>query len=868
MSSSMTWDNSLTTIAAESEHGLLRGIGRGDNVWLYARIPWAGSLLDGASDQERETANNRLLHFFDQCAHLVTTAGLQYRNLLQNQYREFHILTTNMPEPYTPPHVMQDSRLGRWLQSAYQQQHVRHRCAIIGIRLIAGHPHTLTTHHEPWSKRLCTGLDHLAFTLHHGIEPFDSYQDDAHTIEQFMLNAGLEPFSCLPTNDFQQMKLFLQSWWVPHAHGEALPILCENSHLHVFPDVESCTIAQNLWNNGTPCTEWNLSTECAMTLFSVVSSSIHHATVHDPSHLWIARLLSTAESGGSDVCAISIRGTIEPGIITQQEIRRNQQALQKNLIDRDQKGFDSTPQLEEAHRTISESSTIARHVELPPSLIHCSTTLLTPGRPHDARASINLPGFEILSFPTAGQNCLLFDTMHPCSTMRFHPRDLTWSATMVTGGGLNSCAYAGDHTPSTPSHQPAALLGFTETDRQPVYLSTTSVHDDDREPLLLIIGSTGSGKTMCLLSLAFQWAQIPTRTTKKPTPVVFIDPKETSDFSTPVLAAGGHVYSMDNDLSNGIFDPMTILEDPEEAKNTAAIMLSTILDPTGQHPEWETAMTEILDYGIKHGATCCGEAITRAWDDWQHAHTHHQPTILPDLTGRVHDDLMRLASTSQTFGLIFGTTGHHTPLRMTGGLTLIQAGHRSLVPLPGSEKTVTGRIQQWVLRLTVMGAGAAVRGRDGMVILDEAWVALGADSASTVAQWGRLARSQRFTPVLASQKVQEFVDAHLEGAVSRGLLLSLDDMDDSLGTSNARNALTLLHVTDPLGRIRHRMSIDATIENGQPNWMSMKALHDPTTGHVLRGSIAYFIDGGHSPVPVDIVIPPHILADISTTPTH
>lgn len=74
MSSSMTWDNSLTTIAAESEHGLLRGIGRGDNVWLYARIPWAGSLLDGASDQERETANNRLLHFFDQCAHLVTTA--------------------------------------------------------------------------------------------------------------------------------------------------------------------------------------------------------------------------------------------------------------------------------------------------------------------------------------------------------------------------------------------------------------------------------------------------------------------------------------------------------------------------------------------------------------------------------------------------------------------------------------------------------------------------------------------------------------------------------------------------------------------------------------------------------------------------
>lgn len=773
-----------------------------------------------------------------------------------------------MPEPYTPPPSMHNSQLGRWLHSAYHQQHIRHRCAIIGIRLIAGHAHPSTTSHEPWNTRLCKGLDRLAFTLHHGVEPFDSYQEDAHTIEQFMLNAGLEPFSCLPLEEFQHMKLFLQSWWVPQAHGEALPILCENSHLHVFPDVESCTIAQNHWNHGTPCTEWNLPTECPMTLFSIASSSIRHAPVNDPTHLWIARLLSSGESGGSDVCAISIRGTIEPGTITHHEIRRNQQALHKNLIDRDHKGFDSTPQLDEAHRTISESSTIARHAELPPSLVHCSTTLLVPGRPQDARTSLHLPGFEIISFPTAGQNCLLFDTMHPCSTMRFHPRDLTWSATMVTGSGLSSCASAGDHTHTSNQSQQMALLGFTETDRQPVYLSTTSVHDEDREPLLLIIGSTGSGKTMCLLSLAFQWAQIPTHATNEPTPVVFIDPKETSDFSTPVRAAGGHVYRMDSDLSNGIFDPMTVLEDPEEAKNTAAIMLSTILDPTGQHPEWETAMTEILDYGMKHGATCCGEAITRAYHDWQHAHSNKEHTVLPELTERVHDDLMRLATTSQTFGLIFGTSGRQTPLRMTGGLTLIQAGHRSLVPLPGSEKTVTGRIQQWVLRLTVMGAGAAVRGRDGMVILDEAWVALGADSASTVAQWGRLARSQRFTPVLASQKVQEFIDAHLEGAISRGLILSLDDMDDSLGTSNARNALTLLHVADPSGRVRYRMPLDATVENGQPNWMSMKALHDPTTGRVIRGSIAYFIDGARSPVPVEIVIPPRLLAAISTTPTH
>ena len=189
-----------------------------------------------------------------------------------------------------------------------------------------------------------------------------------------------------------------------------------------------------------------------------------------------------------------------------------------------------------------------------------------------------------------------------------------------------------------------------------------------------------------------------------------------------------------------------------------------------------------------------------------------------------------------------------------------------MVPDNANGTDVISRIQQWVLKMTVMGAGAAVRDRDGIVVLDEAWIALQGDSASTVSQWGRLARSQHFMPVLASQKVQEFIDAGLAGAVSRGLLLSLDNaMETDGNTSNAKAALRLFNI-DPKEqtRIVSRMPQAASLHNGQPNWSSMRALRDPRTGEVVRGAIAYFIDQGDSPVGVEIKLPDAFFKAIST----
>lgn len=56
-------------------------------------------------------------------------------------------------------------------------------------------------------------------------------------------------------------------------------------------------------------------------------------------------------------------------------------------------------------------------------------------------------------------------------------------------------------------------------------------------------------------------------------------------------------------------------------------------------------------------------------------------------------------------------------------------------------------------------------------------------------------------------------------------------------------------------------------DNGQPNPNSLKRLVSASTRKTVRGAVAYFKDGSKQPIPVEIVIPPALLKEISTTAT-
>ena len=67
------------------------------------------------------------------------------------------------------------------------------------------------------------------------------------------------------------------------------------------------------------------------------------------------------------------------------------------------------------------------------------------------------------------------------------------------------------------------------------------------------------------------------------------------------------------------------------------------------------------------------------------------------------------------------------------------------------------------------------------------------------------------------------------------------------------------------------MSMGDTKENDEPNWAGMRRLRikDEETGKdkTIRGAVAYFKDSSKQPVPVEVIIPPDLLKEISTTAT-
>lgn len=375
--------------------------------------------------------------------------------------------------------------------------------------------------------------------------------------------------------------------------------------------------------------------------------------------------------------------------------------------------------------------------------------------------------------------------------------------------------------------------------------------------------------TMAAFSLFLQWSKIDARDGKGKTPCIYINPKAGNDLEDATRSQGGTVIRLDSDVANGTFDPFNVIPNVEEAKEIAVLMMTNIL---GGDTKMESAMTAMLDYGVKHGARCVGRALlvaAQAVAKTIKAGNTAESIGLPSNTLEVFSTINMNLKANQGLRLIFGTDNDTKPLTISQNLTLINAGDRSLIP-EGQDDSMTARIRQWTLRMVVMGAGTAVRGRDGMVGVDEAWVFMGKDKGAsrTFEQWVRMARSQRFTPVIISQKVQEFIDADLTGGISRALLLALDNPEEANGTvSPAKSAERLLGIEDPNGRILQRMGADDTLDNGQPNPNSLKRLVSASTGKTVRGAVAYFKDGSKQPIPVEIVIPPALLKEISTTAT-
>ncbi len=221
-------------------------------------------------------------------------------------------------------------------------------------------------------------------------------------------------------------------------------------------------------------------------------------------------------------------------------------------------------------------------------------------------------------------------------------------------------------------------------------------------------------------------------------------------------------------------------------------------------------------------------------------------------------------SSSPLFRACVGFEPGGAGLRLAEGITYIRVGGTYLdLPAPGAASTTQPqRISAALVRMMVFGSAMALSGRQGVIMLDEAWVFLGA-GRSEVERLGRLARSQQVLPMLFTQRVTDALDAGLAGAISRGMVMSLND------ETEARAALELfkLEATPArLARITARDTVGSTDGQVAPNWESYKALRDWQTGKVLRGAIGIYVDLFGRAVPVEVVIPPRLFLAASTNP--
>ena len=441
---------------------------------------------------------------------------------------------------------------------------------------------------------------------------------------------------------------------------------------------------------------------------------------------------------------------------------------------------------------------------------------------------------------TYRQRSAMAETML-CSPVRANPHLQDLPSQSVAASGLPSLSVVGDRT--------GALLGFTESDRQPAYLDPMAATNQDTLPLMICVGQTGSGKSVTMLWGADQLARIRTALEEN-TPVLIIDPKPESDHTAAVQASGGQVASLDDLASaDGIFDPIRFCTKSEVGVELAASMLMSINPWGSKRDDFETPLQYALHYGVSRGATCVGQAL------WVAKQEGHAPAEMVDAA-------FRLAQSSTMFRAIFGIQPSTEGLRVASGITLIKVGSANLdLPEPGAvAPSLPQRIAMALVRMMVFGSAMALTDRDGVIMLDEAWVFMSAGRAE-MERLGRLARSQRVFPMLFTQRVTDALNAGLKGYISRGLIGSITDVDEARA---ACELFKLAPTPERLERITAKEFIGAAGGSTAPNWNSMRALVDPVTREVHRGSVWIYCDTANRAIPVEVIIPPAFLARAST----
>lgn len=782
---------------------------KGAHPWLYRVVPPA--IIEDADLDGREQGAQPLYAALAELATKSGTGAVKRRKASRPLYRQIHILSICLPDAWRPTGPLA-SQHREW----FSDRIVDRRVVMLGIKLVP----SLTESDR--RKSLFANLAAKAVQLRDQILDPDGmtiadYARDHAEISSVLARAGLST----PTRAQHQ----LATTWVDGAAARLDAItIRHDDHIHVLRDGGGSALYR-LSDDALldDCDRWpdDVITEHQVSLAAAVHiPSGDSGGLDDPMATWAARLHR------SGALAVSVRALLEPGQVTREELRRLARKLDGDEATRAEANKASRSETIDAYAEVRRLED--HYAAGEPCLTDVAVTVAIDGRVDDYLELSELAGVDLK--PLLHRQGAALADMQPCSGTRANPHLLDATVGWLAGGGAQSVSQVGD-----PS---GCLVGFSELDGQPCLFDPAAASATDSAPLVTITGATGSGKTLLAQWLAHQ-------TVESGRPVIYVDPKQDSDLSGVVLAAGGQVYTLDDLLSaDGVLDPYRYADQRYAAEAATAYLLAANPWGTPQaRAEIEASLAAGLDAGARAGAGCTMAALEVAVREEILTEDQVRPIRL-------------VAESDPLFRLSVGSDPQGEPLRTSASMTLIAAGGRH-IPLPdpstpAEHHNLRERVGAATLRQIVVASAYALKGRKGVVLFDEAWVF--SSVADEIARLGRLARSLDFTPILMSQRVGD--TAALTPYISRGLILPLGDRDDA---ELACRGLGL----EPTEQRLHRLT------RPKGDWEGMHSIVTRERGETVvveRGTVAYYSDLQRRCVPVEIVVPPWFIALASTNP--
>ena len=816
--------------------------GSDGSMWLYRVVPQS-NIVDAKSVDAGVNSGHPLQAMFEELANLPSTR-LPNRRLGKGQYREVHVHAVNIPTLFR---AQRGTATEEYLNRNFSNSTIIRRQVMFGIKM------------RPRTGNGAKGsmIESITETLFHGGSVLSDFDADYAELNSAFERCGFT----VPTND----ELALANGWWNHGQDAATPLMPHAEHLHFFRKpaaiqearrhgIDQLTqeyierhgampqgrdaligVLEKFENDAlNSCDSWpRIQNEFRVTFASVRDTHFGYLDITDPAALWAPQLFAA----GARV--ISIRGLVEPARITAKELGSGKKAYNADLAEAAAKNKESGSEIEEKASELRVLENLYASGKAPATLMNASILIGFDGAVDDV--SKLAPYGITLSSMVNRQNGALHETMI-CSSIKANPNQHDLPVTVVAFSGIQSLTQVGD--------KDGALLGFTEQDKQPAYLSPDAASGEDQEPLMLCAAATGAGKSLALLWMSYQFSMLGR-------PVVIIDPKQNSDHSAVVLAAGGRVASLDDLVqSDGILDPLRYHTDPQKGIQAAAAMISNV-NPWGSslaRQENETDIINAITYGVmERGAKATGQALTYAVEDGV-------------ISATVTNPVFKVANSYPMFRATFGINPSAPPLSVADGITLFMVGSaqfdlpKASDQLNMSQASQLMRVSVNVIYQMVMGSTVALNGRGGVLQIDESWVVEKA-APDALDQIGRLSRSMNVLPVLYTQKPSGPLNAGLTGYFSRGLIGHISDKDE------AEAGLNLFKSNTPgiLHRVMEKGNTAAHNSNGAVNWDSLKALRDDDR-KVLRGSVFYMSDLRGRIAPVEFVLPDEFLALSSTTP--